>query len=168
MKIVKLLFLFICVSSFAQSKVGTIDIDFILSRMPELPIIQKEVDDYTKTLDVEFNKNLETYNTLVTQYSEGEAGFTEVQKKEKQEEIITRENDLGKFQQNGTKLINIKRDELVRPLYQKIGVALEKVSIAEGFTQVLQIDASIAYLDSNYDVTLKVLKELGIEVKEGE
>lgn len=168
MKIAKLLFLFISVSSFAQSKVGTIDIDFILSRMPELPIIQKEVDDYTKTLDVEFNKNLEIYNTLVTQYSEGEAGFTEAQKKEKQEDIITRENDLGKFQQNGTKLINIKRDELVRPLYQKIGVALEKVSIAEGFTQVLQIDASIAYLDSNYDVTLKVLKELGIEVKEGE
>ena len=48
MKAIKILFIFISVSSFAQSKVGTIDIDFILSKMPELPAIQKQIEDYGK------------------------------------------------------------------------------------------------------------------------
>ena len=168
MKAIKILFIFISLSSFAQSKVGTIDIDFILSKMPELPEIQKQIEDYGKELDVDFNKNLDSYNALVKVYTDGEAGFSEAEKKEKQTEILTAENDLGKFQQNGTKLISIKRDDLVRPLYQKIGVALEKIAKAEGYTQVLQIDKNIVYLDNNLDLTLLVLKELGIELKEGE
>jgi len=168
MKAIKILFIFISLSSFAQSKVGTIDIDFILSKMPELPEIQKQIEDYGKELDVDFNKNLDSYNALVKVYTDGEAGFSEAEKKEKQTEILTAENDLGKFQQNGTKLISIKRDDLVRPLYQKIGVALEKIAKAEGYTQVLQIDKNIVYLDNNLDLTLLVLKELGIELKEEE
>ena len=75
---------------------------------------------------------------------------------------------ITKFQQNGSQLISLKRDDALRPLYSKIGVALEKVAKAEGYTQVLQTDVVVVYLDSNYDLTLKVLKELGIEVKEGE
>jgi outer membrane protein len=168
MKAIKILFIFISVSSFAQSKVGTIDIDFILSKMPELPAIQKQIEDYGKELDVDFNKNLDSYNALVKSYNDGETGFSEEVKKEKQTEILTAENDLGKFQENGTKLISIKRDDLVRPLYQKIGVALEKIAKAEGYTQVVQIDKNIVYLDNNYDLTLLVLKELGIELKEEE
>ncbi len=166
MKIFKILFLFISVTAFAQTKVGTVDVDFILSKMPELPAVQKQIEDYGKELDEEFNKNLEAYNALVKDYTDGEAGFTIAQKKTKQEEILNAENELNKFQQNGTKLINIKRDELVRPLYQKIGVALEKVSKEESFTQVLQLDATIVYADNNYDLTIKVLKELGITIEE--
>lgn len=33
---IKLFFLFVSISSFAQSKVGTIDIDFIITKMPEI------------------------------------------------------------------------------------------------------------------------------------
>ncbi len=165
MKIIKSLFLFICISGFAQSKVGTIDIDVVLSQMPELAGLQKQVEDYAKELDAGFDKKMANYNTLVKAYTDSEAGFTETIKKQKQEEIIASENDLGKYQQNGSKLINIKRDELAGPLYKKIGVALEKVAQAERYTQVLQINETIVYLDNGYDLTLKVLKELGIEVK---
>lgn len=164
MRTIKFLFLFICVSGFAQSKVGTIDIDVILSQMPELAGVQKQVQDYAKELDAGFDKKMAEYGALVNAYSDGEAGYTEAVKKEKQDEIINAENDLGKYQQNGSKLINIKRDELAAPLYQKIGVALEKVAQAEGFTQVMQINETIVYLDNGLDLTLKVLNELGIEV----
>ena len=166
MKTIKFLFLFICISGFAQSKVGTIDVDVVLSQMPELAGVQQQVQDYAKELDEGFNKKMADYQILVKAYTDGEAGFTEAVKNQKQEEIITSENDLGKFQQNGSKLINIKRDELAAPLYQKIGIALEKVAQADGYTQVLQINETIVYLDNGYDLTLKVLKELGIEVKQ--
>lgn len=168
MKMMKLLFLFVSISSFAQSKVGTVDIDFILSQMPELVTVQKQVEDYGKELDVDFKKNMDAYNLLINEYSENEATFSDTLKKVKQEAIITAENDLGKFQQNGTKLLNIRRDELLRPLYQKIGVSLGKVAKENAYTQVLQIDEYIVYLDNELDLTLQILKDLGIEVKEGE
>lgn len=168
MKLMKLLFLFVSISSFAQSKVGTVDIDFILSQMPELTSVQAQVQDYGKELDVDFNKNMDAYNALIKAYTDNEATFTDAVKKEKQEAIITAENDLGKFQQNGSKLMNIKRDELLRPLYKKIGLALDKVAKAGGYTQILQIDEYIVYLDNSLDLTIPILLELGIEVKSEE
>jgi outer membrane protein len=166
MRILTILFLFISFSVFAQTKVGTVDVDFILSKMPELPAVQKQVEDYGKQLDADFNKKYEAYNALVKNYTEGEAGFTIAQKKTKQDEIIAAEDDLNKMQQNGSKLLSIRRDELVRPLYQKIGVSLEKIAKADGYTQVLQLDNSVVYADNTYDITLTILKDLGITIEE--
>ena len=56
MKFIKFFFLFLSITSFAQSKVGTIDIDYILTQMPELLEVQKQVEAYGKELDVDFNK----------------------------------------------------------------------------------------------------------------
>lgn len=167
MKTIKLLFLFLSISSFAQSKVGTVDIDYILSQMPELSTVQSEIETYGKSLDVDLQKKIDAYKKLVDTYKTTEASFTEEQKLEKQQEIVVAEDELNKFQQNGNKLIGIKRDELLRPLYTKIGNSLEKLSKAEAFTQVFQIDNSILYLDPTLDLTIKILKDLGIEIKEG-
>ncbi|PKA82066.1 periplasmic chaperone for outer membrane proteins Skp [Ulvibacter sp. MAR_2010_11] len=166
MKLVKLVFLFISVTAFSQSKVGTIDVDFVLSKMPELPALQKQIEDYGKQLDVDFNKKMEVYNALVTAYTAEEQGLTIAQKKTKQDEILKAEDEVNLFQQNGTKLLNIRRDELVRPLYQKIGVSLEKIAKAEAFTQVLELDERVVYVDHNYDLTIKVLADLGISIEE--
>ena len=168
MKAIKLLFILISITGFAQSKVGTVDVDYIISLMPEIPSIQKQVSDYATGLDGDFNKNVAAYNVLTTAYAAGEAGFTPEVIKQKQEEILKAEKELNQFQQNGTKLINIKRDELLRPLYQKIGVSLEKLSKTENFTQVLQITEALVYIDPEFDLTLKILKDLGIEVKAGQ
>ena len=55
----------------------------------------------------------------------------------------------------------------MRPLYTKIGEALDKVVKAEGYTQILTTgNNSLAYFDDSYDVTILVLKELGITVTE--
>jgi outer membrane protein len=165
MKIIKFFFLFVSISSFAQSKVGTIDIDFIITKMPEITDVQKELDDYKAELDVDFKKNMDAYNELIKAYTDNEVTYTIAVKKQKQDEIIAAENDLGKFQQNGTKLLSIRRDALLGPLYQKIGVALGKVAQENAFTQVLQIDEYIVYLDDKLDLTVQVLKELGVEIK---
>ena len=168
MKMIKLFFLFVSISSFAQSKVGTIDIDFIITKMPEITNVQKQLDDYKAELDVDFTKNMEAYNALIKAYTDNEVTFTIAVKKQRQDEIIKAENDLGKFQQNGTKLISIRRDALLGPLYQKIGVALGKVAKENAYTQVLQIDEYIVYLDDKLDLTVRVLKELGVEIESKE
>ncbi|UAB81007.1 OmpH family outer membrane protein [Marixanthomonas sp. SCSIO 43207] len=168
MKYLNVLFLFVCLSGFSQTKVGTINVDYIISKMPELETVKKQVEEYGTKLDTDLQKKVTEYQAKIDAYKTSEASLTEEQKKEKQQEIIDAENDIAKFQQNGSKLISINRDEKMRPLYTKIGEALDKVAEAEGYTQILTANSSLAYYSNDYDVTLLVLKELGITVTEEE
>jgi len=163
MKLFKILFLFICVSSVAQSKVGTIDVDYIISKLPELTTIQSQLEVYGKDLDAQMSTKLKAYEAAAQAYQAGEAGFTNEVKVAKQQEILQLEEDISKFQSNGSTLVNLKRDELLRPSYQKIGKSLEKIAKAQGYTQVLQIGSNLAYIDPAYDLTIPVMNDLGIK-----
>lgn len=168
MKFLKIAILLISLSGFSQSKVGAVDIEYILSQMPELNTVQHQMEAYGKKLDSSLNKRIAEYKKAVEDYKTREAGFTEAQKKEKQTNIINLETDIQKFQENGSKLINIKNNEYLQPLYQKIGVALEKVAKTQGYTQVMQTSNDMVYLDPSYDLTVPIIEELGIEIKKEE
>lgn len=171
MKTLQILLLFISFSltaQTAQTKVGTIDIDYILSQMPEIADVQKAVEGYGKTLDADLGKKLEDYQKLVEEYTNADPTYTIKQRKTMQDSIINSETDINKYRQNATQLISIKRDEELTPLYEKIGVSLEKVAKAQGYTQVMERNSSLVYIDNNYDITIAVLKDMGIEVKEEE
>ena len=166
MKFLKIAVFFIGLSTFAQGKVGAVDIEYILSKMPELTAVQNELENYGKQLDVDLNKKVDAYKKLVEEYKQGEPTFTEEQKNEKQTAIINLESDMQKFQQNGAKLMDIKQTEALKPLYKKIGVALEKVAKAQNYTQVTQTTQDLVYLDPEYDLTVPILLELGITLTE--
>ncbi len=171
MKFFKIAVFFIGLSTFAQGKVGSVDIDYIISRMPEMTNVKEELQSYGAKMDVDLNKKVEEYKALIEQYKEEEITLTLAQKKQKQDQMMELEADIQKFQTNGAKLMEIKQQELLRPLYDKIGEALEKVAQANGYTQVLQSTSDIVYLDPDYDLTNSILLEMGIplnEEKEGE
>jgi len=166
MKFLNILFLLICVSGFAQSKVGTIDIDYIVAKMPETPQVQKEIEQYSKSLETDLDKLMQEYNVLIEDYKAKEASFTPAEKANKQLAITTKEEDISKFQQNGNKLVSFKKSELLKPVFNKIGTVLEKLAKENSYTQILQIDNQLVYMDENYDLTLAVMKELGLKIEE--
>lgn len=169
MKNVQILILFLSVTVAAQTtqtKVGTIDIDYILSQMPEITTVQKNVETYGKTLDADLSKKLQAYQALVAEYTQNEINMTINQKKTMQDSIVNSETDINKFRQNATQLLTIKRDEELTPLYEKIGQSLEIVAKSENYTQVLERNSNLVYIDNKFDLTISVLKNMGIEVKE--
>lgn len=168
MKLLQILILSIAVSATAQTKVGTIDIDFVLSQMPEIADVQKSVEEYGKTLDSDLSQKMQAYQVLVNEYAQKDPTYTPEQRKTMQDSIINVETDINKFRQNATQLITLKRDEELQPLYTKIGASLEKVAQAEGYTQVMERSNILVYIDNRFDLTLAVLKDMGIEVKEEE
>ncbi|UZO80426.1 OmpH family outer membrane protein [Aquimarina sp. ERC-38] len=149
-----------------QSKVGTIDTEYILSQMPELTKVQEDLKTYNTKLEAELKEKVEVYQAKVAAYQKEVATLTDPMKKTKQDEIIKLENDITKFRNNGTQLVQIEQDRLLQPLYQKIGKTLEEIAKAEKYTQVFTISTSgLAYLDPKFDVTQSVIKKLGIVVK---
>lgn len=166
MKFLKIAVFLIGLTTFAQGKVGAVDVDYILSNMPEMNNVQEQLQIYGSQLDLDLTKKVDEYKILATEYKAGEATFTDEQKMEKQNVLRNLDNDIGKFQQNGAKLMEIKQQEFLKPLYQKIGKALEKVAKAEGYTQVMQTTADMVYLDPEYDLTGPILSEMGITISE--
>jgi len=148
----------------AQSKVGTIDIEYILSKMPELVQVGVDIKTYSDELDNLLQVKYTKYQVLINVYQENETGYNDADKKTKQDEIIDLENEMQQFQQNSSTLIQIRQNELLRPLYMKIREALNVVSNEEKFTQVFTVDNTIVYLDTNFDITITVMKKIGLPV----
>jgi len=149
----------------AQSKVGTIDVDYILSKMPEIEQVGTEVNNYSTDLENQLQVMVTRYQSLIQVYQENEAGYNETDKKSKQDEIITLENEIKQFQQNSTSLIQIRQNELMNPLYQKVGKAMNTVATEGKFTQIFTINNTIAYLDPNFDITLTVMEVMGLPIE---
>ena len=155
------------VAVFGQnSKVGTIDVDFILSKMPDLTTVRDGVETYGKGLDTELGEKLARYDSLIKGYQDNESTYGDAIKKGKQEEIISLEAEMQQFRQNSVQLIQLRQNELMQPLYQKVGEALELVAQEGGYSQVLTSNSTVAYLDPNFDLTIAVMKKLGLPTEE--
>lgn len=159
-------FLLASLSIQAQSKVGTVNVNSVLSNLPELTQVQDEIKKYNLELGKTLEEKIATYQTKIEAYKKGEATFSDVMKKTKQQEIVGLENDINKFKQNGTKLAQIKQDELMRPLYKKISDMIETVAKEQKFSQILTTDGNeFAYADANFDITKTVMQKLGLKTE---
>ncbi len=156
------------VVSAQQTKVGTIDVDFILSKMPDLEDVQKGVDAYAQTLKVDLDAKMAGMQQALQQYQSEEASLTIAQRKTRQDSILALEDDINKYRTNSQQLILLKRDELMQPLYKKIGDKLEAIAQEQGYTQIFQRDNNLIYINNTFDVTMAVIEALGIKLEEGE
>lgn len=167
----KRIFLAICVGFFtllsvAQTKVGTIDVDFILLQMPEIVGVQANLQTYGENLDKQMDAKMKVYQEKLENYNTNVSSFTNEQRLEKQTEIFALEEDINQFRQNGIQLMRLREDELKRPLFQKIAEALDVVASEQNYTQVFNTSAdnNLVFLNPDYDITLAVLEKMGIEI----
>lgn len=148
------------------SKVGTIDVDVVLSKMTELKSVQDGVQAYGQELDAELGKKIATYDSLIANYQKMQETWGDAIRGTKQNEIIDLETEMAQFRDNSVQLLQIRQNELMGPLYSKIGQALEVVAKENQYTQVLAVNAALAYLDKNFDLTNAVLQQLGLPIDE--
>lgn len=161
------LVLLFTITSFAQTKLGTVDSEYILSQMPELVEVQKSLDEYAKDLEKQLGDKVAAYEKVIEAAKTTFETMSDAEKQAKQEEIAGLQQDITTFRNNGSQLVQIKQGELLRPLYTKIGGQVDSYAKANSFTQILNTStgSSIAYLDPAFDITLAVIEKMGIVIK---
>lgn len=148
----------------AQSKVGTIDAEYILSQMPEMVTVTDSLKAYGQKIQADMDSTIANYNTKVKDYQAKQADLSEEEQKSSQAEIRELEKDLQGFNQKASVMLQMKRNSLTEPLYEKINDAMIKVIEKEGFTQILHSSGNaLAFSAEGYDITEKVLDALGIK-----
>ena len=169
-KITILFIAFISTLSIAQSKVGTINSEYIISIMPEVKIVMEKTQDYGSKLDSSFSIKAKEYEAKVADFRKNEAEYGELMKKTLIKEITVMEQEMKKYQDNGNKLMQLKQSELMRPLYNLLNTAIEVIAKENKYTQILTTTGNqFAFLDEKFDITQLVMDKLGVkepEIKE--
>ena len=147
-------------------KIAYVDTEYILGNIPEYKIAQTQIED----LSSKWQKDIETrFAEIDKMYKTYEADATmlpEEMKRKRESEIINKEKgvkDLQKqrFGQSGD--LFKKRQELIKPIQDRVYNAIEAVSTQDNIAIVFDKSsgATMIYTNSKYDISDAVIKKLG-------
>ena len=166
-------FLFIFVAAFLVAsvshaqKIGYIDSNFILSKMPAYNQVQQEMDKYATAWQKEIELLQQESDKLKQDYRAEEVLLTEQMKKKRQAEITKKDAELRDYQQKvfGYEGMMFKRrQELMRPIQDEVFEAIEKVSKEKGVQMMFDKSGDLVLIYTNpvHDYTEYVLEALGL------
>lgn len=153
----------------AATKIGYADVDYIINEMPEAKQIESDLKSLQTQLKnqidakyAEFQKKYQDYNANINTMLEAVRVNTE-------RELQQLQQNLEKLQQDAQTTIQTKQLTLTKPLYDKIGKAIEAVAKENGFDMILTAQAGgldvVLYADDKTQVSDLVLKKLGVTPK---
>ncbi len=164
-----LIFIFIFnlgVNAFCQ-KFGYIDSEYILSKVKDYGKAQGELDKLAAKWQSEVDELNGEYLRLLSNYKAEEILLTEDMKKERLDTLAKKEKKMKDFQKktfgyNG--LYFLKKQELVKPVQDKVYTAVEKVAKKKQLQIIFDkaSDIYMIYTDKKHDYTDYVLEELGL------
>lgn len=153
-------------SGFSQ-KLGYVDTEFILSKIKEYKAAEDEIDKLAEKYQGEIQTKFADVEKLRADYKAEEILLTEEMKKERLDTITVRDKKARDQQRKvfGFEgLIFLKRQELIKPIQDKVFGAIEKVSKKKQLQIVFDKSSELimVYTDPKHDYTDYVLDELGL------
>ncbi len=151
-------------------KLGYVDTDYILTSIPEYKAAQGEIDK----LSVDWQKEIEAKYTeidkLYKAYQADAILLTDDMKKKRENEIINKEKEVKELQKQRFGVdgeLFKKRQELVKPLQDKIYNAVKAVAERGGLAIILDKAGQVSILFANpkYDKSDEVLTYMGYNKK---
>lgn len=152
-------------TTFAQ-KFGYVDTDKILSKMTEYSEAQKKLDDMGKTWQEEIARKYKEIDDMYKDYQAQQVLLTEDMKRKREEEITNREKAVKELQKQrfgASGDLFKKREELVKPIQEKVFQSITKLAQTKGLDFVFDKSSgtTVLYSDPKYDFSNEVLKNLG-------
>tara|TARA_B110000444_G_C18775893_1_gene564915 strand:- start:455 stop:961 length:507 start_codon:yes stop_codon:yes gene_type:complete len=165
-KIILILAIFSLSTTIQAQKFAYVDTDYILNKIPEFQQAQEKLDilsaDWQKEIENRYTDVEKMYRT----YQQEQVLLTDEMKKKREEAIITKENDAKALQQKyfgpeGT--LYIKRQELVKPIQDKIHDAIQQLAANNKYQIIFDSssDLIMLYKNNNLDKSDKVLDLMG-------
>lgn len=152
-------------NSFAQ-KVAYVDLDYILSSIPEYKNAQGELDKISLQWQQEIEKKLAEVDKLYKAFQAEEILLTQDMKKKREEEIIQKEKEAKELQKQRFGVdgdLFKKRQEMVKPIQDKVYNAIKELSEKEVIAIMFNKSAELNILFANpkYDKSDEVLQAMG-------
>ena len=167
-KIAVALFLFVAATSFAQaqSKVAHINVQALLSEMPEMKAADAELKKLQETYRADIEDSMTELRNKYTLYSNESASKTQEENEKRALELQGFEKSINEAQQAAQQELQKKQAELFAPISEKAKAAIEKVATAQGFDYVLDSSQGVAILTDGKNLLDDVKKEVNELMKD--
>ncbi|HWB61988.1 MAG TPA: OmpH family outer membrane protein [Chitinophagales bacterium] len=156
-------------SAFAQ-KFAYVDMDYILGKLPQYAEAQKQLDKIADGWQKEVEAKMKEVDDMYKQFQAEQVLMTEPMKQQKMKDIEAKEKDVKEYQKakfgpNGE--LFKKRQELIKPIQDKIYNEIQKYAIAKGYDIIFDRSsgATMLYSSDRYNKSDDILQALGITGK---
>lgn len=167
--LIALFAIFVSMPIFAQ-KYAYIDSQYILGNIPEYNEAQAELDRIAAIWQKEIEAKFKTIDSMYKNYQVEAITLPENLKKNREETIMSAEQEAKnlqkkRFGKDGD--LFKKREELVKPIQDRVFTAIEEYAKEKGYAFVFDVSGSmtIVYADQKFDINDPILEKLGITPK---
>jgi len=161
------LILAVLLSGYAQ-RYAVVDTRFILDKMPEYKSAQKQLDQTSMLWQKEIDDKQAALDKMYKDYEAEQVMLSEDLKKKREDEIYNKEKEVRDLQRKRFGFegdLFKKRQELVKPIQDKVYNAIQKIAVNRLYDFILDKSEGITviFADPKLDKSEDVLRELGIK-----
>jgi len=146
-------------------KFGHINIQELISLMPERDSAEVRLRAYGKDLSEQIEQLQVEYNNKVQNYLQKKDTFTPAIREMREKEINELEQRIQEFQQTAQQEFQRMQGELMRPIIEKADAAIKKIGKANGFLYVFDVSTGgvVYFSEASTDIMPLAKKELNIK-----
>jgi outer membrane protein len=154
------------IGGFSQ-KYAIIDTRFILDKMPEYKAAQAKLDDIAAGWQKEIDSTQSQLDKMYKDYDAEQVMLSEDLKKKREDQLFTKERSLRDLQRKRFGFegdLFKKRQELIKPVQDKVYNAVQRIASQRGYDFILDKSEGITviFADPKLDKSEDVLRELGV------
>ena len=149
-------------SASSQSNVAHINVQQLISEMPEVIAAQNELAKLEKDYTTQIDNAFKEFQTKAQSYSADAANQTDVTNQARQKELESMQTNLQEFRDSAAQELQKKQMDLMTPLLETARDAITKVGKEQGYNYVIDSspNGGIILADGK-DLLADVKKELG-------
>lgn len=154
-------------TGFSQ-KYALIDTRYILDKLPEYKQAQKNLDSIAADWQKDIDTKQASLDKMYKDYDAEQVMLSDDLKKKREDQLYNKEKELRDLQRKRFGFegdLFKKRQELVKPIQDKVYNAVQKMSVSRGYDLVLDKSEGITviFADPKLDKSEDVLRELGVK-----
>lgn len=152
---------------FAQ-RYAVIDSKYILEKLPEYKAAQEKLDQFSEQWQQEIDKKSAALDKMYKDYDAEKVMLSDDLKKKREDEIFNADKDLKDLQRKRFGYegdIFKKRQELIKPIQDRVYNAVQKLAVSKLYDFILDKSEGITviFADPKLDKSDDVLRELGVK-----
>ena len=168
----KFFFLAICFSLLSLAGVAqrwaVIDSKYILGKLPEYKTAQDKLDKFSEQWQQEIDQKQAAMDKMYKDYEAEQVMLSDVLKKKREDELYNKEKELHDLQKKHFGFegdLFRKRQELIKPIQDKVYNAVQKLAVERQYDFILDKSEGITviFADPKLDRSEEVLRNLGVK-----
>ena len=155
---------FTCVAQ----RYAVIDSKYILQKLPEYKAAQQKLDQFSEQWQQEIDRNSAELDKMYKNFDAEQVMLSDELKKKREDELFNKDKELRDLQKRRYGYegdLFKKRQELIKPIQDKVYNAIQRLAVTKLYDFILDKSEGITviFADPKLDKSDDVLKELGVK-----